>query len=107
MSNVKIGGKSITELCELTVNELDEFFRKLKVTKQEEKVAGRLLIEIKSRLKFLMDVGLSYLTLSRLSNSLSGGESQRINLATSLGSSLVGSMYRMNFFRLSYTARPS
>lgn len=90
---VKIGGKSITELCELTVNELDEFFRKLKVTKQEEKVAGRLLIEIKSRLKFLMDVGLSYLTLSRLSNSLSGGESQRINLATSLGSSLVGSMY--------------
>ncbi|MBR2631002.1 MAG: excinuclease ABC subunit UvrA [Bacteroidaceae bacterium] len=90
---VKIGGKSITELCELTVNELDEFFRKLKVTKQEEKVAGRILIEIKSRLKFLMDVGLSYLTLSRLSNSLSGGESQRINLATSLGSSLVGSMY--------------
>lgn len=90
---VKIGGKSITALCELTINELNEFFRKLEVTTQEEKVAGRLLVEIKSRLKFLMDVGLSYLTLSRLSNSLSGGESQRINLATSLGSSLVGSMY--------------
>lgn len=90
---VKIGGMSITELCELPINELNEFFRKLKVTAQEEKVAGRLLVEIRSRLKFLMDVGLSYLTLSRLSNSLSGGESQRINLATSLGSSLVGSMY--------------
>ena len=90
---VKIGGKSITDLCELSIDELHEFFRTLKVTEHEAKIAKRLLVEIKSRLKFLMDVGLSYLTLSRLSNSLSGGESQRINVATSLGSALVGSMY--------------
>ena len=90
---VKVGGKSITDLCELSIDELNEFFRTLKVTSQEAKIAKRLLVEIKSRLQFLVDVGLSYLTLSRLSNSLSGGESQRINLATSLGSSLVGSMY--------------
>ena len=90
---VKVGGKSITDLCELSIDELHEFFRTLKVTSQEVKIAKRLLVEIKSRLQFLVDVGLSYLTLSRLSNSLSGGESQRINLATSLGSSLVGSMY--------------
>ena len=90
---VKIGGKSITDLCELSIDELHEFFQTLKVTEHEAKIAKRLLVEIKSRLKFLMDVGLSYLTLSRLSNSLSGGESQRINLATSLGSALVGSMY--------------
>ena len=90
---VKIGGKSISDLCELSVSDLNEFFRTLKVTEHEAKVAKRLLVEIKSRLQFLVDVGLSYLTLARLSNSLSGGESQRINLATSLGSSLVGSMY--------------
>lgn len=90
---VKIAGKSITELCELSIEQLSDFFRNLKVSKHEEEVARRLLVEIRSRLKFLVDVGLSYLTLSRLSNTLSGGESQRINLATSLGSSLVGSMY--------------
>ncbi|MBO4673375.1 MAG: AAA family ATPase [Bacteroidaceae bacterium] len=90
---VKIGGKSITDLCELSISDLNEFFRTLKVTPQETNIAKRLLVEIKSRLQFLVDVGLSYLTLSRLSNSLSGGESQRINLATSLGSSLVGSLY--------------
>ena len=90
---VKIGGKSITDLCELPIDELSEFFRTLELTEQENKIAKRLLTEIRSRLQFLVDVGLSYLTLSRLSNSLSGGESQRINLATSLGSSLVGSMY--------------
>ena len=90
---VKIGGKSISDLCELSVSDLNEFFRTLKVTEHEAKVAKRLLVEIKSRLQFLVDVGLSYLTLARLSNSLSGGESQRINLATSLGSSLVGSLY--------------
>ncbi len=90
---VKIGGKSITDLCEMSIDDLNEFFRTLKVTEHEAKIAKRLLVEIRSRLKFLKDVGLSYLTLSRLSNSLSGGESQRINLATSLGSSLVGSMY--------------
>ena len=90
---VKVGGKSITDLCELSIDELSEFFRTLKVTEQEAKIAKRLLVEIRNRLQFLKDVGLGYLTLSRLSNSLSGGESQRINLATSLGSSLVGSMY--------------
>ena len=90
---VKVGGKSITDLCELSIADLHEFFRTLKVTKQEAKIAQRLLTEIRSRLQFLVDVGLSYLTLARLSNTLSGGESQRINLATSLGSSLVGSMY--------------
>lgn len=90
---VKIGGKSICDLCDLSISDLHEFFRTLKVTEHEAKVAKRLLAEIKSRLQFLIDVGLSYLTLSRLSSTLSGGESQRINLATSLGSSLVGSMY--------------
>lgn len=90
---VKVGGKSISELCDLPVTDLREFFRTLQVTEQERKVAKRLLTEIKNRLQFLVDVGLGYLTLSRLSNTLSGGESQRINLATSLGSSLVGSMY--------------
>ena len=90
---VKIGGKSITDLCELPVTDLHEFFRTLAVTPQEAAIAKRLLVEIKSRLQFLVDVGLGYLTLARLSNTLSGGESQRINLATSLGSSLVGSMY--------------
>jgi len=90
---VKVGGKSITELCELSVEQLNDFFRNLKVSKHEEEIAKRLLVEIRSRLKFLVDVGLNYLTLNRLSNTLSGGESQRINLATSLGSSLVGSMY--------------
>lgn len=90
---VKIQGKSITDLCEMPISDLCEWFRTLKVTEHEAKVAKRLLVEIKSRLLFLVDVGLSYLTLSRMSNTLSGGESQRINLATSLGSSLVGSMY--------------
>ncbi len=90
---VKVGGKTITELCEMPVSELSEWFRTMKVTELEAKVAKRLLVEIKSRLQFLVDVGLSYLTLSRMSSTLSGGESQRINLATSLGSSLVGSMY--------------
>lgn len=90
---VKIAGKSITDICEMPISELHEWFRTLKVSEHEAKVAKRLLVEIKSRLQFLVDVGLSYLTLSRMSNTLSGGESQRINLATSLGSSLVGSMY--------------
>jgi len=90
---VKVGGKSITELCDMSITTLSEFFRTLEPSKHDAEVARRLLVEIRSRLQFLIDVGLSYLTLSRLSNSLSGGESQRINLATSLGSSLVGSLY--------------
>ncbi len=90
---VKIGGKSIIELVEMPINELYDFFQHLKLSEQDAIIAKRLLIEINSRLQFLLDVGLSYLTLNRLSNTLSGGESQRINLATSLGSSLVGSLY--------------
>lgn len=90
---VKIAGRSIGDLCEMSISELKEFFRTLKLSKHDNEVAKRLLTEIRSRLQFLMDVGLSYLTLNRLSNTLSGGESQRINLATSLGSSLVGSLY--------------
>ena len=93
VDNVKINNKSITELIDLPLNELSEFFQTIQLNEYEQKVAKRLLIEIKNRLQFLNDVGLSYLTLNRASNTLSGGESQRINLATSLGSSLVGSMY--------------
>ena len=90
---VKVGGKSITELVDLPIDELKQFFAGLGLSDFEEKVAKRLLVEINNRLKYLIDVGLSYLTLNRVSNTLSGGESQRINLATSLGSSLVGSLY--------------
>ena len=90
---VKVDGKNITELVAMPITELSEFFRKLRLSDHDAEVAKRLLVEIKSRLKFLVDVGLGYLTLNRLSNTLSGGESQRINLATSLGSSLVGSLY--------------
>ncbi len=90
---VKVAGKSISELVIMPVKELAAFFKNLKISSTDQKIAGRLLIEINSRLSFLSDVGLDYLTLNRLSNTLSGGESQRINLATSLGSSLVGSMY--------------
>lgn len=92
-SYVKIGGKTITELVNVQIGNLRPFFAGLKFTEAEQIIAKRLMIEINSRLEFLCDVGLSYLTLNRLSNSLSGGESQRINLATILGSSLVGSMY--------------
>ncbi|WP_426430458.1 excinuclease ABC subunit UvrA [Winogradskyella sp. HB-48] len=92
-SYVKINGATITDLVDLPLNELTVFFKDLKLNEYEEKVAKRLLTEINTRLEFLTNVGLSYLTLNRRSNTLSGGESQRINLATSLGSSLVGSMY--------------
>ena len=90
---VKIAGKSISDLVELPIEELQLFFKELKLNDYEQEVAKRLLLEINNRLQFLTDVGLGYLTLNRKSNTLSGGESQRINLATSLGSSLVGSMY--------------
>lgn len=92
-SYVKINGATITDLVDLPLNELTVFFKDLQLNKYEEKIARRLLTEINTRLEFLTNVGLSYLTLNRRSNTLSGGESQRINLATSLGSSLVGSMY--------------
>lgn len=90
---VKVGGKAITELVEMPVAELVSWFDDLRLDGSRAKVAERLLTEIRSRLHFLMDVGLGYLTLNRPSNTLSGGESQRINLTTSLGSSLVGSLY--------------
>lgn len=90
---VKINGKSIIDVVLMSVKEALNFFTNLQLSEFEYKVAKRLLTEITNRLQFLSDVGLDYLTLNRSSNSLSGGESQRINLATSLGSSLVGSMY--------------
>ena len=90
---VKVGGMSITELVEMPVNNLKRWFDNLQLEEHEAIIAKRLLAEIKSRRQFLLDVGLGYLTLNRLSNTLSGGESQRINLTTNLGSSLVGSAY--------------
>ncbi len=90
---VKIGNTSVQDLVLMPVNELKVFFNKLKLREHEHLIAKRILIEIQNRIDFLCDVGLGYLTLNRLSSTLSGGESQRINLATSLGSSLVGSMY--------------
>jgi excinuclease ABC subunit A len=92
-SYVKIAGKSVTDLVNLPISELKQFFNHLPLSETDRHVAERLLIEIGNRIEFLGDVGLGYLTLNRLSSTLSGGESQRINLATSLGSSLVGSMY--------------
>lgn len=90
---VKIGGATITDLVEMPLNKLAVFFKELVLDEYDSKVSERLLKEINNRLLFLSNVGLDYLTLNRRSNTLSGGESQRINLATSLGSSLVGSMY--------------
>ena len=90
---VKIAGRCLTDLVDLPIDELGAFFARLQLNDHDEQVAKRLLVEIRSRLTFLQEVGLGYLTLNRLSNTLSGGESQRINLATSLGSALVGSLY--------------
>lgn len=90
---VKVGGKSISELVDLPIHDLKDFFCTLELDAHDAAIAKRILTEITNRINFLQDVGLGYLTLNRLSNSLSGGESQRINLATSLGSSLVGSLY--------------
>lgn len=90
---IKIDGKNIQDLVLMPITELNSFFQNLELSKTEEQIAKRLLVDIRNRLQFLSDVGLGYLTLNRLSSSLSGGESQRINLATSLGSSLVGSLY--------------
>jgi excinuclease ABC subunit A len=92
-SYVKVKDKSITDLVKLQLNELAAFFNEIELNEHDQKLSSRIFIEIKRRLKFLLDVGLGYLTLNRLSNTLSGGESQRINLATSLGSNLVGSIY--------------
>ena len=92
-SYVKVGGRSISELVNMPIDELKTFFDNLKLDEHDSAISERLLVEIKSRLSFLLNVGLGYLTLNRSSNTLSGGESQRINLATSLGSSLVGATY--------------
>ena len=93
VQHIKVGGRNITELVRMSVDDLLRFFTSLHLSAGDEIIAERLMKEIVTRLTFLSDVGLGYLTLDRLSNTLSGGESQRINLATSLGSSLVGSLY--------------
>jgi excinuclease ABC subunit A len=90
---VKVAGKCISELVLMPLDELYEFFKNIQLDSHDQEISKRLLVEINNRLEYLNDVGLGYLTLNRLSNSLSGGESQRINLATSLGSNLVGSLY--------------
>lgn len=90
---VQVGGRTISDLVLMPITELKEFFDQLTLSETDAAIAKRLLIDINSRIQYLISVGLGYLTLNRLSNSLSGGESQRINLATSLGSSLVGSLY--------------
>ena len=92
-SYVKVGGKAISELVDLSILDLKLFFNNLILTQHQEEVSKRILIEIRNRLQYLTDVGLGYLTMNRVSSTLSGGESQRINLAGSLGSSLVGSLY--------------
>ncbi|MFT5970542.1 MAG: excinuclease ABC subunit A [Flavobacteriales bacterium] len=92
-SYIKIGEQTLPQLVNRSIEELKNVFDNIELDKNQEKIAKRLLVEIKTRLKFIDQVGLGYLTLNRLSSTLSGGESQRINLATSLGSSLVGSMY--------------
>ena len=90
---VKVGGKNIHELLEMNVEQLLEFFKTVELTDNERKISAKAIEEITSRLEYIMDVGLGYLTLERASNTLSGGENQRINLVTALGSSLVGSLY--------------
>lgn len=90
---VRVGGKTIAQLVEMPVDELISFFKTLQLDEHDSKTASRILIEIRNRLQYLADVGLGYLTLDRLSATLSGGESQRINLSTSLGSNLTGSLY--------------
>jgi excinuclease ABC subunit A len=90
---VKFRGKTIEDIVKSNIEELYKFFKDIKTNEQEQQIAGRILDEIRNRLKYLYEVGLGYLTLSRLTSTLSGGETQRINLATSLGSSLVGSIY--------------
>lgn len=90
---VRVAGKTITELVEMPVDELLHFFENIDLTEHEKKIAARLLLEIKNRLRFMCDVGLKYLTINRLSNTLSGGETQRINLTRTLGSNLTASMY--------------
>ena len=105
---VKIGGKDICQVSAMTVEEATRFFSQLQLTRQEADIAGKLLEEINDRLRYLNDVGLEYLTLDRLSSTLSGGEAQRIQLATSLGSRLVGTLYVLDEPSIGlHTATPS
>jgi excinuclease ABC subunit A len=90
---VKVGGRTIDAVCAETVRDADAFFASLQLSEKDAEIADKVLREIRKRLGFLRDVGLDYLTLDRLSSTLSGGESQRINLATSLGSALVDTLY--------------
>ncbi|MDO4789998.1 MAG: excinuclease ABC subunit UvrA [Porphyromonas sp.] len=90
---VQVGGKNISELVDLSIWDLKRFLDNLKLSEHDEKIAGRILTELRSRVSFLVDIGLGYLTCSRVSNTLSGGETQRIHLSTALGSSLIGSLY--------------
>ncbi len=91
--SVRVGDRNVHDIVRMTIREVQELFEHLALTRHEEEIAKRILNEIRRRLRYLVDVGIGYLTLDRLSNTLSGGESQRINLATALGSSLVGSLY--------------
>ncbi len=91
--DVRVGGRSIDQVSAMTVAEAQSFFERLQLTDKEQAIAAKVLTEVRRRLGFLGDVGLDYLTLDRLSRTLSGGEAQRINLATSLGSALVGTLY--------------
>ncbi|MBE6333523.1 MAG: excinuclease ABC subunit A [Bacteroidales bacterium] len=104
-SYVKVGGKSLPELVDMSISELIPFFKNLQI--EEEEIASRIMPEITSRLEFMQDVGLEYLTLNRLASTLSGGESQRVNLATSLGSALVGSLYVLDEPSIGLHARDS
>src|SRR5439155_2452586 len=91
--DVKIGGRSLPEIVDMSIEDAHQFFETLTLTEERTKIAEKLLLEIRRRLKFLVDVGLDYLTLGRLAATLSGGEAQRIQLATNLGSLLVGTLY--------------
>src|SRR5204863_6755471 len=91
--DIYIDGKNIADVCVMTIHQAGEFFSTIRLTESQATIAERILWEIRSRLRFLNDVGLQYLTLDRLASTLSGGETQRIQLATSLGSSLVGALY--------------
>ena len=91
--DVRVGGRTLPEVCALSIKDASAFFEALELPDEQSAVSDRVLFEIRRRLKFLVDVGLDYLTLNRLASTLSGGEAQRIQLATNLGSSLVGALY--------------
>src|SRR3974377_2222940 len=104
---VKVGGKDISQVSAMTVEEATRFFAELQLTREEADIAERLLVEIRDRLRFMNDVGLEYLSLDRLASTLSGGEAQRIQLATSLGSRLVGTLYVLDEPSIGLETRPT